>query len=256
MPTPDGLMDGRAELARRITELDEDPWRPPERDDLDQFIKVMERITSAGAEPDFHTLPRATPGEADAAVGSSRLLARLEEAMPEIVTGPVRLDAQYWLGYGPSYEYRTRRNTLDQAHFVGVLDAPELEPSSKPFHVGLYTCTGVLGTFGMWRRHLDRYRGIQFGTGLDLHALPWHTWAVTPSPDARVLPGRRDRSARSGAEGRGGRARAAGRPSTKGAPPRRGRAMSTATPRRRRRRGPSPPRTASDSRPRAGAGTG
>lgn len=181
-------MEGRAELARRVAELDDGPWyrrgEPTLLDDLSHVIEIVERITSAGTASDFKALPRASAAEADAIVSSSRVLARLEEALPEIVTGPLCRDTQYWMNGGTSGRYRARREALDQAHFVGALDAPEIELSTKPFFIGLFTCTGVLGTYGMWRLYLERYRG---GAGPTDYERPWETWAVEPEPDARVL---------------------------------------------------------------------
>ncbi|MGH3993459.1 MAG: hypothetical protein ACRDSN_13480, partial [Pseudonocardiaceae bacterium] len=52
--------------------------------------------------------------------------------------------------------------------------------TAKPFGAGLFTSTGVLGGHGMWRTYLDRNRWST------LHPLPWHTWRLTPRPDAVV----------------------------------------------------------------------
>jgi hypothetical protein len=70
--------------------------------------------------------------------------------------------------------------TLSESHFIGVSDAVPMKASTKPFYVGLFTSTGVLGTYGMWRTHLD------LNEYSSLHPRPWHTWAVEPHPNAVV----------------------------------------------------------------------
>lgn len=78
---------------------------------------------------------------------------------------------------------------LDPAHFVDAR-APGAGRTyyGKPYGCGLCTCTGTLGTYGMWRVHLDDYQsGIHVSTGEDEYALPWHTWAAEPELGARVL---------------------------------------------------------------------
>ena len=177
------MVDGLTELARRVARLDAVPYNRGggPLDDLAHFIEVVERITSAGTETDRRTLPHVSPTDADAILGRSHLLARVAGATPEIVAGPIRLDAQYWVSSGAPSWVPARAPILDETHFVDAAEAHEIELSTKPFRVGLFTSTGVLGTHGMWRLYLDLNRGST------LHPLPWHTWAVEPRSDVVVL---------------------------------------------------------------------
>ena len=145
--------------------------------DVDHFITVVERITSAGIPKindaaDVDVLPCVSAAVADAFLKSSRLLARLEDAVPAIVTGPLRFDLQYWVGIENRSGAPKRELTLSEPHFIGVSDAVPMKASTKPFYVGLFTSTGVLGTYGMWRIYLDRYERYA------LDPRPRWTWAV------------------------------------------------------------------------------
>lgn len=77
------LHDARVELERKIAELDEDPFWPPERqslrDDLEHFIDVSTWCSTAS-----ESAQTVTGQEADAEVCECRcwLLARLEAALP------------------------------------------------------------------------------------------------------------------------------------------------------------------------------
>jgi hypothetical protein len=166
---------------QRVIALDDPPseYRESVLGNLVHFIHIMEWIN--GCNPDR---PRVSPEYADATLSRSHLLACLEKTTPEIAIGPLHRDAQYWMNGGTSSRYRTRQDTLDRAHYISVIDAPRVELSTKPFFVGLFTCTGVLGTYGMWRLYVDRYRD---GAGPTAYERPWETWAVEIEPDARVL---------------------------------------------------------------------
>lgn len=107
-------------------------------------------------------------------------MARLADAVPEIVTGPLRFDSQYWVGTGKPSFVPGGELTPKESTFISVSDATAMDPSTKPFGVGLFTSTGVLGTHGMWRIYLDLKRGST------LHPLPWYTWAVEPHRHAIV----------------------------------------------------------------------
>lgn len=177
-------MDGLSELARRIEQLDAGPCSPlvPEdlRDDLAHFITVMERITSRGTGDDVPVLPTLSAAKADGLVQGSRLLARLDAAAPELVLGPLRRDAQLWTGTGNPSFLPEAELTPSESYFVGVSEASAGVASTKPFGVGLFTSTGVLGTYGMWRLYLELNRGST------LFPLPWRTWAVEPLAGAVV----------------------------------------------------------------------
>jgi hypothetical protein len=208
------MMDGLPELARRLAELDADPnnlqWASgPGTDfvyaicsapliegdrearddgpcaDIAHFISVVERITSSGITntiltSDNHDLPCVSAAAADALVKNCRLLARLGDAVPEIVTGPLRFNLQHWVGTRKTSGRPKSELTLGESHFIGVSDADPMKASTKPFYVGLFTSTGVLGTYGMWRTYLD------LNEYSSLHPRPWHTWAVEPHPNAVV----------------------------------------------------------------------
>ena len=175
-------MDGLAELARRVAQLDAEPgnFQGGSSADIAHFITVMEQVTSDGTVRDVRTLPVVSPADADALVGGSRLLARLMDAVPEIVAGPLCVGSQYWVGTGKPSFVPKGESTLQESHFISASDAAHIEVSTKPFGVGLFTSTGVLGTYGMWRMYLDLNRGST------LHPLPWYTWAVEPHAHAVV----------------------------------------------------------------------
>jgi hypothetical protein len=145
--------------------------------DIDHFITVMERITNTSITgtndtSDVHILPCVSAAAADALLKNSRLLARLEEAVPEIVTGSLRFDLQYWVGIENQSGAPKRELTLSESNFIGVSDAVPMKASTKPFYIGLFTSTGVLGTYGMWRIYLDRYECSA------VDPRPRWTWAV------------------------------------------------------------------------------
>jgi hypothetical protein len=112
-------------------------------------------------------------------IAASSLLQRLSSVVPEVVTGPLRFDAQYWVATGKPSHVSPGHPELSEARFADAVSA-EVEVSTKPFGVGLFTSTGVLGGHGMWRTYLD------LNEGSSLFPPPWHTWAVEAHPDAVV----------------------------------------------------------------------
>src|SRR5579872_6198331 len=123
-------MDGRRDLVRRIAQLDGDEGNlhaeVTAHPDLARFVAVMEQITSIGAIRDVHQMPCLAAADADALVGSCRLLARLSAIAPEIVTGPMNIGAQYWVATGnPDHLPRGERE-LGERHFIGVADMVNL----------------------------------------------------------------------------------------------------------------------------------
>jgi hypothetical protein len=148
--------------------------------DLAHFIKIMSRVTYTSITHDVNVLPCVSAADADALMNNGRLLNRLTDAVPEIAMGPLRLDSQYWIATGVPSDRPKAELTLSESHFVAVSDATPVEVSTKPFYVGLFTATGVLGTYGMWRRFLDA------GSEASLHPLPWWTWAVEPHDNVVV----------------------------------------------------------------------
>jgi hypothetical protein len=150
------------------------------RDDIAHIIEVLQRITNNSITDDANVLPCVSAADADALIKNGRLLNRLTDAVPEIAMGPLRLDSQYWIGTGNPSDRPKAELTLSESHFVAVAEATPVEVSTKPFYVGLFTATGVLGTYGMWRMYLDG------GWEFTLHPLPWWTWAVEPHDDVVV----------------------------------------------------------------------
>jgi hypothetical protein len=177
-------MDGLPYLARRIADLDGTLGYPHLATDADpdlvRCIVVMEQVTSTGPIRDTHRMPLVTASEADALVGGCRLLARLKAAAPEIVTGPLRLDTQYWIATGKPSHVPPGDRTLSESSFITAANRATAGPSTKPFGLGLFTATGGFAIHGMWRLYLD------LNWGSTLSPLPWHTWAVQPRREIRI----------------------------------------------------------------------
>jgi hypothetical protein len=141
-------------------------------DDIAHFIEVL--AWKRDITGDVNVLPCVSAADADALIKNNRLLNRLTDAVPEIAMGPLRLDSQYWVGTGKPTYLAKAELTLSESHFVAVAEATPVEVSTKPFYVGLFTATGVLGTYGMWRMYIDA------GWEPSLDGLPRWTWAVEP----------------------------------------------------------------------------
>jgi hypothetical protein len=178
-------MNEPEELVRRVATLDDARGDRTAHDgpgaDLRHFLDVLGRVNSSGTEPHLHHFPGVFAASADAIVAQSRLLARLTETVPELVTGPLRFDSQYWVGTNDGGGSPEAALTLSQARFVGVEDAAVIKASTKPFDLGLFTATGVVGGQGMWRMVLDP------DPWSELYGRPWHVWKVEPRHDAAVL---------------------------------------------------------------------
>lgn len=178
------MMDGHAELTQRIIRLDAELGNHPitggPSPELTHFIRVLAQITRAGRPTDVRAMPCLSPKDADTLLENSHRLARLLDIVPEVVAGPLRRDSQYWVGTGKPDFAPKAELTLSESHFRGVSDAVAIEVSAKPFGVGLFTSTGVLGTYGMWRIYLD------LNQGSTLYPRPWYTWAIKPHRHAVV----------------------------------------------------------------------
>src|SRR5689334_19671743 len=93
------MMDGLPWLVERVAALDANASHArvvestlsPAAYDTAHFITVMERIRGSSI-PNASGLPCVSPIDADALIKTSRLLARLGDVAPEIVTGPLRFD--------------------------------------------------------------------------------------------------------------------------------------------------------------------
>jgi hypothetical protein len=153
-------------------QLDIDP-------DLVRFIRTMERITPPGTPKQL--LPAIPAEVADGVTDRSELLIRLEKKAPEIVSDPLPPSTQYWISTGRPTHLSPRSEKLDRTHFIGPEAIPKDSYSTKPFNFGLYSCTGALGTFGMWWCFLNLNRGST------LFPPPWRVWSFRIGPDAGVL---------------------------------------------------------------------
>jgi hypothetical protein len=163
-------VSGAAELRRRVAQLDSELGDP--RTELVHLIAVLARINDTGATP--HTVSAA---DADSALAECRLLHHLNEIVPEVVTGPLAPQRQYWISTGKP-AHRPRADPIPQESEFNTVSHNTV--GMKPFDVGLFTSTGVLGRHGMWREYLDLHRGST------LHPTPWHSWTLIPDEDIAV----------------------------------------------------------------------
>jgi hypothetical protein len=142
--------------------------------DVYGFIRVLRRV--------FHVEGVRTPvieaHDADAAVATSRLLARLDAIAPQIVSGSLDRYSQYWISTENFPWLKPRDPLLSEDTFVAAGNG--IAPSAKPFYVGLYTYTGFAGSRGMWRAYIEN---AVSGTGFER---PWHIWKICANPSARV----------------------------------------------------------------------
>lgn len=167
-------MNGIAYLLRRIEAFDAQGVPPPDGD-IARFVDVMVGATSADPRNPSDMLTVA-PADADQCLARCRLLRHLRRSSPHVVTGPLWRDGQYWISRRRPAHLAPGVPILAEEHFtpVGKLAG---KPSTKPFRVGLFTCSGVLGAQGMWRVYLDLY-------GID--SRPWHVWSVGVDSRARI----------------------------------------------------------------------
>ncbi len=170
-------MDGIPELTERLAELDADDEFAA--DDVERFVSVMQFVTSTGTPPDVGELPAVYAADADALTARCQLLARLRERAPSLVDGPLAPDAQRWIATGKPEHVPAMTPQPSAERFVAA-EAALIEPSAKPFDVGMYTCTAVGGGQGMWRAYLDLNRDST------LFPPPWRVWALRAAPDVRV----------------------------------------------------------------------
>ena len=164
-------------VSRRVGQFDAaaaDPARPAD------LVPDLERAAALMAES-MGPLPAqpAPPEDADRIASGCRLLARVGAAAPGVAYGPLDLKAQFWIGTGRPQSVPAIGRRLSRHRFTPVSAAVDGPASTKPFGMGLYTSTGVAGTYGMWHTYLEIGRSSLFPQ-------PWHVWAVLPSADARV----------------------------------------------------------------------
>ncbi|UQI46760.1 hypothetical protein M1P56_21620 [Streptomyces sp. HU2014] len=171
-------------LRRRVTQLDAaaDPAAGTDAD-ADVLLRHFTSVMPLWTEPEMAALAGGPavvdPSEADAAVEDCLLLRHLAREEPGIVLGPLERARQHWIGTGPHELAPSRESVPRRERFRAPGDDP-LPPSTKPFHVGLYTSTARHGGTGMWRMYLDQ--------GSSLHPRPWYTWELpVTDPTAEVL---------------------------------------------------------------------
>jgi len=171
-------------LADRIATLDSEPLyvdRHAEWDtDVAHFIRTMQVVTRPGTVDDARRLPGTSPAVADEMAAGCRLLHRLADKAPDAVDGPLARTHQYWVATGRPERLPPRPPRFDRAHFVDA--AAEGPPATGQAHrLGLYTCSGTLGPYGMW------WTFLQVNRGSTLFPPPWRVWSVDVREDARVL---------------------------------------------------------------------
>jgi hypothetical protein len=142
--------------------------------DVSRFIAVLRRVFYV----DGVRTPIIPAVDADAITATSRMLARLGATAPQIVSDGLDRGSQYWISMGKFPWLKPRDPQLSPAKF-GEIEAG-IAPSTKPFYVGLYTCTGYADGQGMWRAYIE---SAVSGSGFER---PWHVWRVSASFSARV----------------------------------------------------------------------
>ncbi|MEH6372925.1 hypothetical protein V7793_00960 [Streptomyces sp. KLMMK] len=170
-------------LRRRVAQLDA---AADLTEDTDARLRHFTSVMTAWTEPEMTALTEGpailAPSEveeADETADSCLLLGRLARDEECLVRGPLDRARQHWIGTGPHELMPHRRPAPDREHFTapGGDSGP---PSTKPFHLGLYTSTARRDGPGMWRMFLD--------LGSSLHPRPWQTWELpVAAPAADVL---------------------------------------------------------------------
>lgn len=146
--------------------------------DLNRFIRVTSSATSAG--PTGGRLAPVSSVVADETLSRSKLLGRLRRRAPEVSNPPLQR-TQYWINAGKPPHLPRPPKRLERAHFVEAHTHDDLPPSTKPFYLGLYTCTATLATYGMWWCYL------QLNEGSTLFPRPHRIWSLEAAVSARVL---------------------------------------------------------------------
>ncbi|MEU2513927.1 hypothetical protein [Streptomyces syringium] len=167
-------------LRRRVADLDTaaDPKAPADTG-LRHFTSVMPLWTEPETAARTGGRTVLEPPEADAVADGCLLLRHLARDEASLVRGPVDGTRQHWIGTGAHELAPSRRPALDRAWFTPP-PGNSNTPSTKPFHLGLYTSTAQRdGGPGMWRMYLDQ--------GSTLHPRPWHTWELQVADPATTV---------------------------------------------------------------------
>jgi hypothetical protein len=148
--------------------------------DLAYFISVIDNIAGSDYANADAELSLVSATQADDILCNCEILDRLTNHAPELVNGPLRLDSQFWIATGRP-EYLPRKEALlRRDNFVDIRMSEKQIASAKPFNLGLFTCTGVFDTFGMWRIYLD------MSNMESIYRYPWGTWKVTVSDGVAI----------------------------------------------------------------------
>lgn len=144
--------------------------------DSEAFVSVLRHVTSTGR--DYET-PIASSPDADAVIGTCRLIRRLGTLQPALVSGEIIGLPQYWISTGNVPWLPPREPVPSPTHFISPASAA---PANKanPFGMGLYTSTGFQNSQGMWRIYLD----IDQNSATFLR--PWYVWRFDTSATAKV----------------------------------------------------------------------
>lgn len=172
-------MGQEAELVRRVSYLDMQvgDHRARSLAGFEHFIRAMDEVTPSSVMVGIDPI---LPETADAMTDGSTLLLEMNDLAPEVVTGPISLDKQYWIGTGKPATVPSPHRRLSRRYFIDVSATVAIEASTKPFGVGLHTSTGLAGLHGIWELYLE-------ATQSTLFPMPWHIWAVHPRSDVEVL---------------------------------------------------------------------
>jgi hypothetical protein len=170
-------------LSNRVSDLDSQPIYADLHGDADpdiaHFIRTISAITPAAKEA--QSLPPVVAHSADEVLAASKLLERLRKRAPDVAVGPLSRREQYWIATGRPAHLPQRDGTLDPERFVDGTTLAHVPVSTKPFELGLYTSTGVFGTFGMWWCFLEQ------NSQSTLFPPPWTIWALEATQDADVF---------------------------------------------------------------------
>jgi hypothetical protein len=168
----------RALLTERIARLDRAVVVPMEVSAAVHFVDVMASITHTQLTPSskLETYSRVVdPLEADELVASCELLDAIAQQSRSIADGPLVAKCQEWIADGPRPGGEDVSRTPAARHFRAPDKRASIPPSTKPFHLGLYTSTMLPRAQGMWRIYLDKYGGAPV-----LLPRPWHCWHLRP----------------------------------------------------------------------------
>ena len=136
--------------------------------DAEKFISVLRHITSKGRHDET---PVTSSSEADAVIGTCRLISRLGTLQPVLVSGGITGLPQYWISTIKPPRLPPREQAPSQDHFISPAMVPPAS-SANPFGMGFYTSTGFGASQGMWRIYLD------FDQDSSLFRKPWHVWRL------------------------------------------------------------------------------